>query len=122
MGKARDNKRISGYAILLLTIFLTYLCSNSLFTHYHYLDGEYATHSHIYTGTPDKPDHNHTPTQFQLIATLSHFWALGGVSVEWVCTPIYFLCGVIAIGVTNTITRRTSSNHLRAPPATMISH
>lgn len=120
MGRTRENKRIRSYAMLLLTIFLTYLCSNSLFTHYHYSDSGVITHSHIYTGTPDKPDHSHTPTQFQLIATLADFIALEASSIEIDLSATSILCDVISLENSNTRSCSVATHLLRAPPVTMI--
>ena len=120
MGNAREHNRLKGYAILLLTIFLTYLCSNSLFTHYHYSEGGVVTHSHIYTGTPDKPDHSHTPTQFELLATLADFIALEASSIEVEPSTTSIVCELISQESSNVCTSSVATPSLRAPPVTMI--
>lgn len=120
MGNAREHNRLKGYAILLLTIFLTYLCSNTLFTHYHYSEGGVITHSHIYTGTPDKPDHSHTPTQFELLATLADFIALEASSVDIDLSASYVLCEVISQESSLICSCSVATPSLRAPPVTMI--
>lgn len=120
MGNAREHNRLKGYAILLLTIFLTYLCSNSLFTHYHYSEGGVITHSHIYTGTPDKPDHSHTPTQFELLATLADFIALEASSIEIEPSATYVVCELISQENSDACTCSVATPSLRAPPTTMI--
>lgn len=120
MGRTRENKRIRSYAILLLTIFLTYLCSNSLFTHYHYSEGGVVTHSHIYTGTPDKPDHSHTPTQFELLATLADFIALEASSIEIDLSATSVVCELISQENSDVCTSSVATPSLRAPPTTMI--
>jgi hypothetical protein len=120
MGNARGHNRLKGYAILLLTIFLTYLCSNSLFTHYHYSEGGVITHSHIYTGTPDKPDHSHTPTQFELLATLADFIALEASSIEIDLSATSVVCELISQENSDVCTSSVATPSLRAPPVTMI--
>ena len=120
MGRTRENKRIRSYAMLLLTIFLTYLCSNSLFTHYHYSEGGVVTHSHIYTGTPDKPDHSHTPTQFELLATLADFIALEASSIEIEPSATYVICELISQENSDACSSSVATPSLRAPPTTMI--
>ena len=120
MGNAREHNRLKGYAILLLTIFLAYLCSNSLFTHYHYSEGGVITHSHIYTGTPDKPDHSHTPTQFELLATLADFIALEASSIEIEPSTTSVVCELISQESSNICTCSVATPSLRAPPTTMI--
>ena len=120
MVNAREHNRLKGYAILLLTIFLTYLCSNSLFTHYHYSEGGVITHSHIYTGTPDKPDHSHTPTQFELLATLADFIALEASSIEIDLSATSVVCELISQESSDACTCSVATPSLRAPPTTMI--
>lgn len=65
-----NRKRI--LSALLLSLFLFYYGSNTLFWHKHLIgEGSSITHSHPYSGTPDKPDHDHTATQLLLIAQLA---------------------------------------------------
>lgn len=59
-------------AALLLT-FLLYIGNIYLFTHTHDLNGVKVSHSHIYSGTQDAPNHSHTAQQFNVIALLSTF-------------------------------------------------
>ncbi len=119
MGIGLRYKPLKGYAVLLLTIFITYLCSNSLFIHYHSINGRVVVHSHIYGGTPDKPEHNHTQSQFDLIATLSDFFALKATSKSQNLTPIFFLCSIIAIAVECAHSSSVVNTQLRAPPVMM---
>lgn len=76
MRKMCRHNSASGYALLLLTIFLTYLCSNFFFNHYHLYNGEVVAHSHIYAGSPDKPEHNHSEQELELISEWSNYSAL----------------------------------------------
>lgn len=119
MGIRLRHKTIKGYAILLLTIFIAYLCSNTLFVHYHSLNGRPVAHSHIYNGTPDKPEHNHTQSQFELIATLSEFLALKASASVQSFTPIYILCGIIAVAAECAHSFSVVNPQLRAPPVMM---
>lgn len=119
MGIGLRHKSIKGYALLLLTIFITYLCSNSLFIHNHSINGRVVVHSHIYQGTPDKPEHNHTQSQFDLIATLSEFFALKVSLESYNFIPIFFLCGIIAIAVECAHSSSVVNAQLRAPPVMM---
>lgn len=52
---------------LLPLLFATYLCSFSLFTHTHEVNGVVVVHSH-----PFKDGHAHTPQQFETIWQLTH--------------------------------------------------
>ena len=102
--------------MLLLTIFVTYLSSNYLFVHYHNFNGKTIVHSHIYCGTPNKPGHNHTPSQFNFIAMLSEFFALKASLTNKRLIPIFILCSVV---VPTTIYARSAAvinTSLRAPP------
>ena len=60
-------------AALLLFAFLLYIGNIYLFTHYHTIDGVKVAHSHIYFGSQDTPNHNHSTQQFNLIHQLSSF-------------------------------------------------
>ena len=119
MGIRLRHKSIKGYALLLLTIFITYLCSNTLFIHNHSVNGRVVVHSHIYQGTPDKPEHNHTQSQFDLIATLSEFFALKVSLESYNFIPIFFLCGIIALAAECAHSSSVVNTQLRAPPVMM---
>lgn len=119
MGIRLRHKTIKGYAILLLTIFITYLCSNTLFIHNHSFEGRVVVHSHIYNGTPDKPEHDHTKSQFDLIATLSEFLALKASLSSQDFTPIYLLCCIIAVAAECVHSFSVVNIQLRAPPVMM---
>lgn len=119
MGMRIRHKSIKSYAILLLTIFIAYLSSNRLFIHYHSINGSVVVHSHIYNGTPDKPEHNHSQSQFDLIATLSDFFALKAISESPNFIPVYILCGTIAFGARCAHSFVVVNLQLRAPPVMM---
>lgn len=119
MGKRWQHKPAGYYATLLLTIFLAYLCSNTLFNHYHLLNGDVITHSHIYTGTPDKPEHDHSQDDLQLIAYLADFTALASPAVGFSLAPILFICGIVANGYTHATNPDIAFSRLRAPPIMM---
>ena len=119
MGIKHRHRAIKGYAILLLTIFVAYLCSNTMFAHIHSLNGRFVVHSHIYNGTPDKPEHTHTPSQFELIATLSEFFALKASLSVQSFTPIYILCGIVAVAAECAHSFSVVNPQLRAPPVMM---
>lgn len=115
MGKSVLHNRVKRYALLLLTVLLSYISSNSLFIHHHHWGDGVITHSHFYTGNPDNPDHNHSQSQLQLIAALTKYVATV-VGATFNFNPILILCGVMVAVSTNVICRNRAYCSLRAPP------
>ena len=72
MGSIIRTYRHITAAVLLLT-FMLYIGNIYLFTHTHELNGVKISHSHIYSGTQDSPNHNHSEQQFNIINLLSTF-------------------------------------------------
>lgn len=118
MGKFIRYDRRKCFAALLLTVFLAYLCSNSLFTHIHLMEDAVISHSHFYAGTPDKPGHSHSQAQISLIAALSHFAAVES-GIQGQMLVMLFLCGVVTIITPRLVSSDHTFHSLRAPPATM---
>ena len=58
-------------ATLMLLLFIEHIFSVTVFMHQHTIDGQTFTHSHIFSGTAESPQHTHTPQQINLIAALS---------------------------------------------------
>lgn len=57
----------------LLTLFLGYLCSITLFTHSHIINGVTIVHSHPYSKDHTSKDTAHTDTELQLIESISSY-------------------------------------------------
>lgn len=72
--------------IFLLTLFVTYQASITLFSHVHYVNGVMIVHSH----PSDDSQHVHTETQVITIAQAASFVGLEPVvtSIEQVCLPV----------------------------------
>ena len=58
-------------ATLMLLLFVEHIFSVTVFMHQHTIDGQTFTHSHIFSGTAESPQHTHTQQQINLIAALS---------------------------------------------------
>lgn len=72
MGNIIRTYRHITAAALLLT-FLLYIGNIYLFTHTHNFNGVKISHSHIYFGTQDNPNHSHSAQQLNLLELLSTF-------------------------------------------------
>ena len=116
------DKKVKTYlqqigTLFLLLLFVEYLGGSTLFLHNHTIDGRQIVHSHIYSGSPEEPNHNHTQQQAKLIATLSQIVVLVTATLGF--TPIQR--HVIAkIAVENILPQSYSAkrhNPLRAPPS-----
>ena len=68
-------------SFLLLTLFVTYQVSITMFTHVHYVNGVMIAHSHPYKGT-----HSHTASNIIVIAHFAAFHSLE-VDVHYDFTP-----------------------------------
>ena len=68
-------------SFLLLTLFVTYQVSITMFTHVHYVNGVMIAHSHPYKGT-----HSHTASNIIVIAHFASFHSLE-VDVHYDFTP-----------------------------------
>ena len=99
--------------LMLLTLFLAYQASITMFAHVHYINGVMIVHSH------PSADSEHTHTQSQILT-------LAQVS-EWAGTePVFVTLGEVSLSVFDTLecerVSRTSSDvhshciSLRAPP------
>ena len=99
--------------LMLLTLFLAYQASITMFAHFHYVNGVMIVHSHPST------DSEHTHTQSQILA-------LAQVS-EWAGTePVFVTLAEVPLSVFDTLeceraSRNLSDIHshcisLRAPP------
>ena len=72
MGSIIRTYRHITAAALLLT-FLLYIGNIYLFNHTHEVNGVKISHSHIYSGKQDTPNHSHPTQQFNTINLLSTF-------------------------------------------------
>ena len=72
--------------IFLLTLFVTYQASISMFSHVHYVNGVMIVHSH----PSDDSQHVHTETQIITLAQVSSFVGLEPVvtTIGQVCLPV----------------------------------
>lgn len=120
MNRFRRHILVSRYAMVLLTIFLTYLCSNSLFMHYHDIADSKIAHSHIYFGSQGNPEHSHTQTQLQLLEYLADFTSLEAVTPAVQAALVLFFCSIVLLGAERTVSHTAALHLLRAPPVRMI--
>lgn len=114
------HNAVRRYAMMLLTIFLTYLCSNSLFMHYHDIADSKIAHSHIYFGSQGNPEHNHTQTQLQLLEYLADFTSLEAIAPAVLTALALVLCSIILSGSERAVSHIAAYHLLRAPPVKMI--
>ncbi len=106
--------RVARISLLLLSLFLSYQVSITVFGHVHMVGSSMLVHSHPYKTT----QHTHTDGQLHTLANLAH---LVGVSPQ----QPSFRAELYATSVTRSSFRetgvllavRTEGNHLRAPPA-----
>lgn len=112
------HNTVSRYAMVLLTIFLTYLCNNSLFMHYHDIADSKIAHSHIYFGSQGNPEHSQT--QLQLLEYLADFTSLEAVTPAVQAALVLFFCGIVLLGAERTVSHTAALHLLRAPPVRMI--
>ena len=113
---ANRERKIAIIGTLLLSLFLWYWSSVTLFSHEHFVDGERVMHSHPFAGS----SHTHTSSQLQTISHLAMFLALVAPVAIALCKYDGFK-SEIAIESTEKI---ASADHLvyalRAPPASLL--
>lgn len=63
-------------SVVMMSLFVGYMASISLFVHVHQIDGHTVAHSHPYSGSSDLPGHSHSQQQLLAISLLSTFFAL----------------------------------------------
>lgn len=115
MGKFFRTYRHITAAALLLT-FLLYIGNIYLFTHSHTIGGVKVAHSHIYFGSQDAPNHNHSAQQFNILHLLSTFNA-DQVVFTTLSEVVLSLLDIIAQRECNSISQLSTPYHsLRAPP------
>ena len=116
------DKKINKYlqqigALCLLLLFVEYIGGSTLFSHNHTIDGQTIVHSHLYSGTPDKPDHNHTQQQVKLIAALSNIVVLATATVMLTAVRRCVAYNIV-VGATALQSKSIECLHLlRAPPS-----
>ena len=102
--------------LMLLTLFLAYQASITMFAHVHYVNGVMIVHSHPATDS----EHTHTQSQILTLAQVS----------EWAGTePVFVTLAEVSLSVFDTlecerVSRTLSDIHshcisLRAPPSQM---
>lgn len=102
--------------LMLLTLFLAYQASITMFAHVHYVNGVMIVHSHPAADS----EHTHTQSQILTLAQVS----------EWAGTePVFVTLGEVSLSVFDTlecerVSRTLSDIHshcisLRAPPSQM---
>ena len=116
------DKKINKYlqqigALCLLLLFVEYIGGSTLFSHNHTIDGQTIVHSHLYSGSPDKPDHNHTQQQVKLIAALSNIVVLAAVTFLFAAARRRVVYNIV-IGDVALRSKSIECHHpLRAPPS-----
>ena len=100
-------------SFLLLTLFVTYQVSITMFTHVHYVNGVMIAHSHPYKGT-----HSHSTSNFVVIAHFATFHSLEA-HVQYDFTPERPVLFTVEIPESIPVTTETHLRviSLRAPPA-----
>ena len=83
MFSAKINWDLRKYLVtgVLGILFSWYFICTNMFFHTHTIDEGIISHSHPYSGSPEKPGHSHTYTEFLTIASLSQFIAVVVVMV-----------------------------------------
>jgi hypothetical protein len=109
---------------LLLTIFLGFYASITLFTHSHIINGVTIVHSHPYSsGTSDKPiNHQHSDKEFSIIQFLSSFTTTF-VGVSLILSIILTLLYKIIFDTDGNHYLKSGGNctySLRAPPTNQL--
>lgn len=107
------------FAVLLLGLFLWHLCSITLFTHTHIVDGVVICHSHPYTGSPDNPGHSHSHAQIVTIAHLSLLLMLAAVFAIFIAYTGKHAQAVRSIAAECTRSGSRRLHRLRGPPFTV---
>ncbi|MDO4703747.1 hypothetical protein [Tannerella sp.] len=107
------KKIIAGW---LLILFIGYAGCTTLFYHTHRINGQWVTHSHPYSDTPDTGNHTHTSVGFATIASLTA-WLMLAFLPAILSRPFTLLSATI-VGRTigQSITRGITTLSLRGPP------
>ncbi len=111
----RRVKRVLS-SLLLLTLFIVYQVSITIFTHVHYVNGVMVVHSH-----PSHGKHTHSKIEVVIIARLSSFHSLEAdepIHIEAIRPLLYCLQQQTDIPVMPETHMRVVS--LRAPPVVRI--
>ena len=116
------DKKIKQYleqigSIFLLLLFMEYAGSSTLFLHNHTIDGRQVVHSHIYSGSPEEPNHSHTQQQAKLIAALSHIVIVAATTITFISVRRNLICCYLVCDKTFQNISIKGLNLLRAPPA-----
>jgi len=105
----------------LLSLFLGFYASITLFSHSHIINGVTIVHSHPFNkGTGDKPiNHQHSEKEYSLIQFLSHFSTTSAFVLIELSTLFCLLYKLfINPDENNQLKLRSKCNYsLRAPPA-----
>lgn len=99
--------------LFLLTLFLAYQVSITMFSHVHYINGVMLVHSH-----PSSDNHTHTEGQLLTLATVSSFVGIEPIAVELgdlYLSLLYTLDGKRNIRFVSALDAQCIS--LRAPPS-----
>jgi hypothetical protein len=113
---ANRERKIALIGSLLLSLFLWYWSSVTLFSHEHFVDGERVMHSHPFAGS----SHNHTSSQMQVISFLAMFLALATTTGFALCKSDGFK-SEITLNLTEKIAIAPhTSRSLRSPPTTLL--
>ena len=119
MGRINNiSKRL--FAALMLLLFMEYILSATVFLHQHTIDGQTFTHSHIFFGTKETPNHTHTQQQINLISAMSAVKILA-VAIALFCailTPVGRRFVVYVVHIFKRRLRHIIS--MRAPPAVVL--
>jgi hypothetical protein len=102
-------------SFLLLTLFVTYQVSITMFTHVHYVNGVMIAHSHPYKGT-----HSHTASNIIVIAHFAAFHSLE-VDVHYDFTPERPILFTVEIPESIPVTAGTSAGDFSAGPSGRVS-
>lgn len=103
--------------LLLLTLFLTYQVSITMFTHVHIVNGVMIVHSH----PSSNKDHTHTGGQVITIASIGSYHTVEpetGVAIT-VERPVLYIIEYNS-DTFRAVAPHTYCVHLRAPPQSMI--
>jgi hypothetical protein len=111
-------------SLVLLSMFLAYYASITLFSHSHIINGVTIVHSHPYSkGTDSKPfNHQHSEKGVALIQFLSHFSSLTVASLLslGILLTLLYKIAVITRAEDPLIPSINSGLSLRAPPVSSL--
>ena len=117
MEKFRSTYLRQLLSVVMMSLFVGYVASISLFTHVHQIDGQRVAHSHPYSGSSELPGHSHSQQQLLTISLLSSFVALAATTHFFHFVDNSSAHKILSFVFAPTECNVSASYLLRAPPA-----